>query len=155
MFSDLKFLFEEKLSEKEIILTIPEYDSELFVEGDKTALLHDVLANLVSNAIKFSPNHSKIEISTVELSNSRVKIGIRDYGIGIPEYLANVLFDSTAQTSRVGTNGESGTGFGLPLVKEYVNALGGEIRLCSSSEEQSSEKSGSCFEIILNKSVTI
>ncbi len=72
---------------------------------------------------------------------------MRDFGIGIPADLLDDLFDISKATSRSGTGGESGTSFGMPLMKKFVTAYGGRIQVESSTEESGSSEHGT--EVIL------
>ncbi|GAB4420889.1 MAG: hypothetical protein OHK0056_31550 [Bacteriovoracaceae bacterium] len=133
----LEFLFEERLREKKISLRKEVYrSSDCTICGDTTILLHQILGNLISNAIKFSLTDSVILIK-IEETTDKIKISICDNGIGIPEEKLGTLFAPNFHTSTVGTSGERGTGFGLPLAKTFTTALGGTIDVISSCESKS------------------
>ena len=92
---------------------------------------HDqVLENLLTNAIKFSPPGSKVRVSLAR-TPGLVSITIHDQGIGIPRELRSQLFDSSPVIKRRGTAGETGSGFGLSIAKSYVKLMGGTIRVRS------------------------
>lgn len=97
---------------------------EIFVE--KNIFINSILNNLLTNAIKFSDMNSSIEISAREIAN-KIYIMIQDSGIGIPEEMLSKIFDIGASISRKGTMGEEGTGFGLPMVKKFIEAFNAEI----------------------------
>ena len=101
--------------------TIPE-NSRIY--GDKT-LLTEAIQNLVSNAVKFCKSGDRITISLAHGTSST--ICVRDTGPGIQPDLLKHLFDYDKKTSTPGTAGETGTGFGLPLVKDIVELHGGEL----------------------------
>ena len=61
-------------------------------------------------------------------------ISIRDFGVGMSERLLGDLFDLNKKTSRPGTEKESGTGFGMPLIKKFMTAYGGSIAIESTEE---------------------
>ena len=146
---DLHFLFDSRLIAKKLKLEeLIEYKLEDYaILANKTALVHDVLANIISNAIKFSREGGIIEFKASIVSEIIV-LSIKDSGIGMPEEIMKDIFDPTAQTSRTGTGGESGTGFGLPLVKNYVKLFHGTVDVQSRSQEEFPESSGTVF--ILN-----
>ncbi len=103
--------------------TIPD-NSRIY--GDKT-LLSEAIQNLVTNAIKFCKSGDRIIISLADKDPSTICIG--DTGPGIkPELLKNI-FDYDKKTSTLGTAGEIGTGFGLPLVKDIIELHGGELEV--------------------------
>jgi PAS domain S-box-containing protein len=89
-------------------------------------LLRQVITNLVSNAIKYSPDDKPIEI-TLECSSAESVITVRDYGIGIPEQDMKHLFEPFHRASNVGTM--SGTGLGLVISKESIELHGGTINV--------------------------
>ncbi len=88
-----------------------------------------IIRNLISNAIKFSRPHSNIEIGTIESSiENSVEIYVNDNGIGITPEMRESIFSPGSQMTRKGTNGESSTGLGLLLCKEFVDKHNGTIR---------------------------
>jgi len=106
-------------------------EDKLKVFGDAN-MLKTVLRNLVSNAIKFTGSGGVIDIKA-EMDAENVVIAVRDNGIGIPSDVLPKLFDITEKISTSGTSGETGTGLGLLLCKEFVEKHGG--RIWAESEE--------------------
>jgi two-component system sensor histidine kinase VicK len=100
--------------------------------------------NLISNAIKFTPDHGLIEV-LVEETDSTFIIRVRDNGIGIPLRLQPTLFDRRTVSGRNGLNKEASTGLGLSIVKRLVGLLDGRIWF------ESEENKGSVFSIELPK----
>lgn len=89
-------------------------------------MLLQVFLNLVSNAINYSPPESKVYIYT-DLLLDRVKVHVRDTGIGIaPEHQSRV-FERFYRVNRDRSRASGGTGLGLAIVKHIVTALGGEV----------------------------
>lgn len=89
-------------------------------------MLKTILRNLISNAIKFTNHQGTIRISAVR-TGEKTLITVSDNGMGIdPENLVK-LFDITEVLSTPGTEGESGTGLGLLLCKDFVETHGGKI----------------------------
>ena len=86
-----------------------------------------VMSNLISNAIKFSPERSHIEI-IVEKVDHKARIKIIDAGIGIPEALEAGLFELYSPSKRHGTAGENTYGMGLAISRQIVEGHGGRIR---------------------------
>jgi signal transduction histidine kinase len=143
MIRDCLFLYEDRLTEKSINVRFLNCEKQQFwVEADDNTLKNQVLANILSNAIKFSPDGGIIDISMLSDAD-RVKLRIRDHGEGVPENLKTRIFDLDSPTTRLGTMGEKGTGIGLPIVKEYVARMGGQIRLLPLEPNES----GACFEL--------
>ncbi len=92
-----------------------------------------IIQNLVSNAIKFS----KGGVVSVFMPAGQNVVAVRDNGVGIDEHILHDLFRYEVKTSTVGTSGERGTGFGLPLSMEIAKAHGGTIRVVSKKGEGS------------------
>ncbi len=91
-------------------------------------ILKNILLNLTSNAIKYSPEESEI-ILDVELKNDLLKICVEDQGIGIPEEEQKHMFERFFRAKNVTNIG--GTGLGLNIVKKYVELLNGSIKFKS------------------------
>ncbi|MFP5384935.1 MAG: sensor histidine kinase [Bacteriovoracia bacterium] len=89
---------------------------------------NQVLGNLLSNAIKFSPEGSSIEINAIPQNHGFI-VEVRDHGIGIPNNLINHLFDVNKKTSRSGTQGEQGSGFGMNIMKSFVEIYDGSVEI--------------------------
>ena len=151
---ETKVVFEDRLEQKNLKLLIlnnlPE-NCGAIAEGP--TLRNNILNNLVSNAIKFSPKNSEIKIELKTHNKSQVLIEVSDQGIGMPNELVNKVFDSHQSTTRKGLDGESGTGFGLPLVKTMVDKFGGNIEIESKEKEEFPDCHGTTFKIYLQKSI--
>jgi PAS domain S-box-containing protein len=96
------------------------------------SLLRNVLINLMSNAIKFSPENSLIQIVS-EVDENSILISVRDTGIGIPEEDKKHLFERFFRANNV-TNIQ-GTGLGLHIVSKYVELMNGRINVESELEK--------------------
>ncbi|RYY98294.1 MAG: sensor histidine kinase [Chitinophagaceae bacterium] len=104
--------------------------------------LQRVLVNLLSNALKFSPTGSTVDIQLTR-TGAMASIAVRDEGIGIPRELQNVLFDRFSDARRTGTGGERSIGLGLSICREIVEAHGGSITV------KSEPGAGATFEVQL------
>ncbi|MCG6186901.1 hybrid sensor histidine kinase/response regulator [Maribellus maritimus] len=103
-----------------------------------------VFRNILSNAIKFTPEKGKITISASE-SDGRIKVDIKDSGVGIPEESISKLFDQTQHLTTYGTNRESGSGLGLILCKDFVERNDGTIQV------ESEVGKGTTFSLFLSE----
>ncbi len=93
-----------------------------------------ILANLLANACKFTPQGGEVAVS-IRYDSTTLTIAVRDTGPGIhPDDLPNV-FDRFYQTKRTDLPAQGGTGIGLALCREYVNLFGGTIRVASRAGE--------------------
>lgn len=127
-------IIEGQLLTKEMQI-IKNFDPFTSVYTDKN-VINTILRNLISNAIKFSPIGSKIEISSY-FDPKYCIVSIRDYGTGIPENKIHKLFQLNSNYSTAGTLNEKGTGLGLILCKEFVEKQEGQIWVESKINEGS------------------
>ena len=138
----ISFLFQEKLETKNIELVYTDHIKiGSGIAAEKHSLINNVFNNIISNAIKFSYQGSKISFTATTIGG-RVIVKIKDDGIGIPKDVLNVLFKSNESTTRKGTNGEKGTGFGMPLVLSFLEKYGATINIESNSIEEHPENHG-------------
>lgn len=101
--------------------------SSLFVDGDEKQL-QTIVDNLLSNAIRYSPDNSRIQIMLIQ-QNQQLVLDVIDKGVGIPVEDRPYLFDPFFQGKSVSNGPVSGTGLGLSLVKRYLHLHGGSIEL--------------------------
>ncbi|MCU1718875.1 PAS domain S-box protein [Pseudomonas sp. 5P_3.1_Bac2] len=92
--------------------------------------LSQVLANLLSNAAKFSPPGQRVEVS-VQQQAEQVRINVRDYGRGISEKFQARIFSKFSQADATDTRQQGGTGLGLAICKEIMQRMGGHIGFTS------------------------
>jgi signal transduction histidine kinase len=155
-FDKLRFVFEDRLMQKQqkFHMDFPAAYQTARVLAEPVMLLNEVLSNLVSNAIKFSPVGSVIEIHVTH-QQEYMRIEVRDRGIGIPRDLLPHIFDDFRSTSRPGTEGEAGTGFGLPLARHIVEAFGGSLHAESRSIDEYKKNCGTVFILLLRTDWTV
>jgi PAS domain S-box-containing protein len=140
-------LFETKIQESNLEL-VNEYDSSIpeFLMGDPVRL-HQIILNLVGNAIKFT-TEGKIIVSVRKVSQEgdqvRIEFSISDTGIGIAENRLGTIFDNFSQATSGTTRLYGGTGLGLAIVKQLIEAQGGTI------EVESEPNKGSTFRFVLD-----
>lgn len=145
----VKQMFASELEKKKIKV---DYDQEknrgLSVIVDPVSFNNQVLGNIFSNAIKFSHPGSIIKISSWPVNHQTVAVEVKDSGIGMPEILRQSLFDMNKRTSRQGTSGEVGTGFGMHIMKSFVEMYQGQV-IVESEDVDSGENSGTRIRLIL------
>jgi len=137
-------LLEISASNKSISLE-KDIDDEIFVWADPS-MINTVIRNLISNALKFTPERGKIIVSS-NVRDSIANISIKDTGLGIDKKDLKTLFRIDKRHSSLGTNGEKGTGLGLILCKELIERNYGGI----SVESESGIGSSFTFSLPLNK----
>ncbi len=122
-----------------IKLTISECpDVEIRVDADR---FQQVITNLISNAIKFSPNGGCVTI-TGQRNSDHLRISVEDQGPGIPHDFHDRIFQKFAQADSSDARQKGGTGLGLSIVKTITERFGGQAGFTSSS-------SGACFYVDL------
>ena len=102
-------------------------------------MINTVLRNLLSNAMKFTPNGGKIQILAHTTTENMVGVSVIDSGVGISEENMKRLFNNTNPLKTYGTNNEAGSGLGLILCKDFVEKNGGILKV------ESEEGKGSRF----------
>jgi len=101
------------------------------VDGVK---ISQVMTNIFSNAIKFSPRGGEIKVTIAELNERELIFSIQDQGIGIPENELELIFDAFIQSSKSKT-GAGGTGLGLAISQKIIALHGGKIWAESTENE--------------------
>jgi len=140
-------VFETKIQEKNLEL-VTQYDSAIpeVLLGDSVRL-HQIILNLVSNAVKFTTK-GKITVSVHMLNEddekATIEFAVSDTGIGIPENKIDTIFENFQQASSGTSRLYGGTGLGLAIVKQLVEPQGGTITVKSKVDE------GSTFSFILD-----
>jgi PAS domain S-box-containing protein len=116
---------------------------ELLVEADLTRLTQ-VIANLMNNAAKYTPERGRITVSAERDGPAEALIQVRDSGVGIPADMLPRVFDLFAQVDRSLDRAQGGLGIGLALVRKLVEMLGGRVQAHSEGANR-----GSTFSIRL------
>jgi two-component system, sensor histidine kinase and response regulator len=137
--NDALELLKVNAAHKEIKLVNDVADG-LHVKAD-SLMLRSIIQNLVTNAIKYTPENGSIVISA-EQRGKMIEVCVADTGIGMSDDTMLGLFDEVNSSSK-GTNNEHGTGLGLILVKDFVAQHGGAIQV------ESQEGIGTCFKFTI------
>ena len=109
---------------KEIVIST-EAGPSVWGRADRNATMQ-ILDNLISNAVKFSPLQSPVQVQ-VSVENGHVSINVKDQGPGLSEDDQKKLFGKFARLTTQPTGGESSTGLGLSIVKKLAEAMGGSV----------------------------
>ena len=145
--SAMLHLFKQKIQEKNLKLVV-EYDEHIpnVLLGDPVRL-HQIIMNLVSNAIKFT-NAGFIKVSVKQLQENReyvtLRFSISDSGIGIEKVKLEKIFENFQQGSSDSSRLYGGTGLGLAIAKKLVDSQGGDIQV------ESEINKGSTFSFTLD-----
>jgi two-component system sensor histidine kinase/response regulator len=112
-------------AEKDLKINLQPQNGVQFATADVNYLIQ-VLENLISNAIKFSPNSKNIFIETAHV-DGKVRLTVRDEGPGLTDEDMNMIFQKFRQLSAKPSAGEESSGLGLYLAKKYVESMDGQI----------------------------
>ena len=132
-------IFEMIAQTKNIKLDLQRSDDNLIVHADND-MLKTVVRNFMSNAIKFSPEGSSIEI-IMKKEGDYAKVSVSDHGVGIAADRLETIFHKGDTT--YGTGGEEGSGLGLQLCQDFATKIGGECQV------ESTEGQGSTFSVLI------
>lgn len=98
-------------------------DAMVNVDGQR---IQQVMANFLSNAAKFSPEHATININC-ESKFGRIRVSVEDNGPGVPEEFRHRIFQKFSQADSSDTRQKGGTGLGLAICKEIIERMGGKV----------------------------
>ena len=140
VFFDIVSLFKAKVKEKNINYIIDIDTLPKCIKSDEHRL-KQVLANLIGNAIKFTPENGDIKVSIKSLEETKekvkIKFSVKDSGIGIPKDKQREIFKAFAQADGSITRKYGGTGLGLTISSRIIRKLGGFIEVESEVGEGS------------------
>ena len=146
---ELDTVFHSQICEKKQILTIiKENICHEWVNGDQVHLMQ-IFSNLLSNAIKYTQEGGEIQLLIEECeSNSSIyakyRFLVSDNGVGMSADFMNTIFEAFTRAESSLTNKIQGTGLGMAITKNLVEAMGGTI------DVESEPGQGSCFEILMD-----
>lgn len=141
--------FQPRLEAKQMVVKTRFESKAVFARADRVLLASSLLANALSNAIKFSPRGGSIEVN-VSTQQESVLIVIRDFGIGIPAEDRRRLEELAIPIpSRTGTEHEEGTGFGLQIMSTVAREMGGTVAIRSQTADEHQGPSGTTIVISL------
>ncbi len=133
--------YSEQAKSKSLDLALRDPGTEIRIIGNK-ANLEEMLSNLITNAIRYTPEGGKITVS-VEKDSQYARIQVSDTGFGIPEEDLERIFDRFYRVKNEKTRFINGTGLGLAIVKSIVEAHHGTITVDSKLDQ------GSTFSVLL------
>ena len=133
-------LLKANASQKSIKLE-NEIPSNIYVNAD-SLMLRSILQNIVTNAIKFTPQSGGSVKVTAQTMDSMVEICIQDSGVGMSKEIQDKVLGNSSLSSP-GTDSEQGTGLGISLIKDFVSQHGGSIMIDSEPGK------GTCFKFTM------
>ena len=119
--------------EKEIKFELDVPENKIVYADEK--MITTVIRNLFSNALKFTPRNGKIIVTSESSTNNGVVLSVKDNGVGMDEKTLGKLLEIGNNESTKGTENETGSGFGLTLVKEFVEKNNGKLNIESKKGE--------------------
>ncbi len=145
---EINNLFHSQIDEKKQTLTIKENIRHEWVNGDQVHLMQ-IFSNLLSNAVKYTQEGGKIQFLVEECETyssvyAKYRFLVRDNGIGMSADFKETIFDAFTRAESSVTNKIQGTGLGMAITRNLVEAMGGTI------DVESELGQGSCFEVIID-----
>lgn len=128
-------IYESRFREKGVQLIKSDSPAEIESIYVDEVKFSQVLSNLISNALKFTPE-GIVEYG-MERIDGALQFYVKDSGIGIPKNKHSIIFERFRQVDESSTRTYGGTGLGLPIAKSFVEAMGGKIWLESTLEKGS------------------
>jgi signal transduction histidine kinase len=125
---DMCLKLTERRAEEGGITLVKTADSESLLLNADPRACKQIMLNLLSNAVKFTRKGGRVEVR-VETAADRVRLAVRDTGVGIPAHLLSRLGQAFEQASNDPMLAREGTGLGLALVKALVAQHGGSVRI--------------------------
>ena len=147
--TELNTIFHSQIDEKNQTLTIiKENIRHEWVNGDKVHLMQ-IFSNLVSNAVKYTQKGGKIQFLVEECETkssvyAKYRFLVSDNGMGMSADFKDTIFDAFTRAESSMTNKIQGTGLGMAITKNLVEAMGGTI------DVESELGQGSCFEVLID-----
>ena len=147
--TELNAIFHSQIDEKNQTLTIiKENIRHEWVNGDKVHLMQ-IFSNLVSNAVKYTQEGGKIQFLVEECETkssvyAKYRFLVSDNGMGMSADFKDTIFDAFTRAESSMTNKIQGTGLGMAITKNLVEAMGGTI------DVESELGQGSCFEVLID-----
>ena len=147
--TELNAIFHSQIDEKNQTLTIiKENIRHEWVNGDQVHLMQ-IFSNLVSNAVKYTQEGGKIQFLVEECETkssvyAKYRFLVSDNGMGMSADFKDTIFDAFTRAESSMTNKIQGTGLGMAITKNLVEAMGGTI------DVESELGQGSCFEVLID-----
>lgn len=145
-------ILETRLKQKEIQVHL-DIPPGIQVAVEKVSFINTVFNNIITNAVKFSYHGAPVHIRALK-QGDEVLCEIADQGIGMSEKLMKEVFDIKKSSSRPGTEKEKGTGYGMPLVKRFVESYGGSLTLSSVEEGADAQNHGTTLSLCLKSGMS-
>ena len=143
---ELETLVGPQLAAKQLAYRYVACDPALAVEADRERLVQ-VLLNLLTNAVKYTPAGGHVELWCEPTADGGVAVRVRDTGIGIARGLQRKIFDPFFQASRTFSTPEGGVGLGLAISRDLARGMGGDLTV------ESAPGVGSTFTLALRAAV--
>ena len=144
--SQLDSVIRQQAGQRRQTFTVETHVQHENVLGDSNRL-KQVLMNILSNAVKYTPNGGHIRLEIDELTHTehytKYRFVVQDDGIGMSEEFQKTLFEPFTREEKSGTNKVQGTGLGMAITKSIVDLMGGTIHV------ESTTGKGTRFEVVL------
>jgi len=133
-------------AERKEIQILVEHLPDCELQGDRE-LMEYAVYNLLTNAVKYSPQRTRVTVMGEDDKGDRVRLSVHDQGIGMDQKEVRRIFEKFYRTRTAEQSGELGTGIGLSIVEQIVTQHGGTIQV------ESEPGKGSCFTLVLKRAI--
>jgi two-component system phosphate regulon sensor histidine kinase PhoR len=135
-----KLLFQEKIAQVIVFETDPVIQNHLVLGEPRE--LQSALSNLVSNAVRYTPQGGRIEVHAFVSKDGNLNLQVKDTGPGVPPEHLPRLTERFYRVDRSRSRESGGTGLGLAIVKHVMQRHGGQLQIASTAGQ------GSCFNLV-------
>lgn len=157
--ADIQQMYDYRLTEKSMRITEKNSAGESTqVKVPRSFMVHQIIANFISNSIKYSPSESEILIAYSAPRDTDkgkfIDIVIRDYGKGMTKEQVDAFATGQVSASTEGVKGEKGTGSGVMIAKFFLEKFGGTIAITSYTEKTNDEAQGTAVKLSIPVSIS-
>ncbi|WP_430817641.1 ATP-binding protein [Carboxylicivirga sp. RSCT41] len=130
MLDELRSLYHLNLNKKNLLLLVRHKEEKVFVKGD-IDMIKVILQNLVSNAIKFSPEGEDVEVKIHKNGCDRVRVSVQDKGCGMRDTVVKAILNNERIEPAIGSHMEKGTGLGLTVCQDFLKVHNSTLEIDS------------------------
>jgi len=127
LLNDLVISYAQYTKLKNIELLYPDFEGAEIIIYNESFSLTRILDNLITNALKFSPEQTQVVVDAKLLNSDKLLLSVKDFGPGISKDEQEILFQAFQKGNAQPTGGESSSGLGLSIVKGLVDKMNGKI----------------------------
>lgn len=157
--ADIHLMYDQRLAEKSMTIVEKNNAGEATeIKIPKSFMVHQIIANFISNSIKYSPDESNILLAFTAPRETDdgpfIDVIIRDHGKGMTKEQVNAFASGHVSASTEGVKGEKGTGSGVMIAKFFLEKFGGEVSIISYPENTGDNAQGTVVKLTVPVSIS-